>query len=409
MATPPAARWVQLRGVLSPAVAAHRGALLPHAGEPFTVLGTQPPPHQLLIAINERIHASLSVDEAIGCGVRPRSPAACRAAAERAVADECFLGLARATLTPSPRRCCQCLGGVKPPELGQRPPQSKTPTPVKGRLPPEAPLPSDEEFYAAVLGMEGNNRCADCSKKETLTWGASNLGVVLCSECVGGHRDIGARFSKPLSLLLDNWSPEHKRTMLSTGNRAVNAVYEAHKAVATLKPSPTSDIESKFDYVRAKYQRKAFHRDGDGQVVRSRKKSKALLGTQEHAGVVIVEVLNASNLMGLDYDGKSDPYVVLSSRSGDKMKSSVIHNTLNPVWNETLQLNVNNPTDPILLQVKDKDILTSDDPLGDTEIYLQDMQPMKATKLTQELHVWKAGKRVPAGTIRLEVTWYPLQ
>mmetsp|Transcript_55447 Transcript_55447/g.97879 ORF Transcript_55447/g.97879 Transcript_55447/m.97879 type:complete len:92 (+) Transcript_55447:2-277(+) len=91
------------------------------------------------------------------------------------------------------------------------------------------------------------------------------------------------------------------------------------------------------------------------------------------------------------------------------MKSSVIHNTLNPVWNETLQLNVNNPTDPILLQVKDKDILTSDDPLGDTEIYLQDMQPMKATKLTQELHVWKAGKRVPAGTIRLEVTWYPLQ
>lgn len=46
---------------------------------------------------------------------------------------------------------------------------------------------------------------------------------------------------------------------------------QAHYDAPACKPSPNSDILTKFDYVRAKYERKAFHPDGDGKVVRQRR------------------------------------------------------------------------------------------------------------------------------------------
>ena len=36
--------------------------------------------------------------------------------------------------------------------------------------------------------------------------------------------------------------------------------------------------------------------------------------------------------------GKSDPYVVLYVRAMFKVKTKVINNNLNPVWNETFEL-----------------------------------------------------------------------
>lgn len=72
---------------------------------------------------------------------------------------------------------------------------------------------------------------------------------------------------------------------------------------------------------------------------------------QVHAGVAVIKVLRARGLRAADLNGKADPYVVIATNSGQKAKTCVIHKNLNPVWNETLKLNVDDPTEPLLVQV----------------------------------------------------------
>ncbi|KAL3909506.1 MAG: hypothetical protein SGPRY_009398, partial [Prymnesium sp.] len=43
----------------------------------------------------------------------------------------------------------------------------------------------------------------------------------------------------------------------------------AHAAAAAKKPRPNSDVARKREYVRAKYQWRAFNPDGDGKLTRS--------------------------------------------------------------------------------------------------------------------------------------------
>ncbi|KAK9070167.1 hypothetical protein SSX86_010567 [Deinandra increscens subsp. villosa] len=53
-------------------------------------------------------------------------------------------------------------------------------------------------------------------------------------------------------------------------------------------------------------------------------------------GVLSVTVMSAHDLPVVDLFGKSDPYVVLlMKKTGQKLKTRVINNTLNPVWNQT--------------------------------------------------------------------------
>ena len=73
--------------------------------------------------------------------------------------------------------------------------------------------------------------------------------------------------------------------------------------------------------------------------------------TEPKAGMVIVRVLRATDLVAADLSGKSDPYVKLKA-SGKKAKTSVVKATLNPEWNETLELRVDDLSQPISLEVR---------------------------------------------------------
>ena len=46
-----------------------------------------------------------------------------------------------------------------------------------------------------LRGIPGNDKCAECSAPEP-DWASLNLGILLCIECSGVHRNLGVHVSK---------------------------------------------------------------------------------------------------------------------------------------------------------------------------------------------------------------------
>lgn len=52
------------------------------------------------------------------------------------------------------------------------------------------------ECVSSILrGVPGNDICAECSTPEP-DWASLNLGILLCIECSGVHRNLGVHISK---------------------------------------------------------------------------------------------------------------------------------------------------------------------------------------------------------------------
>jgi len=78
----------------------------------------------------------------------------------------------------------------------------------------------------ALLKLPENRVCADCPIKGP-TWASINLGVFLCLECAGIHRNLGVHISKVRSTQLDTWQQPWLDVMKSKGNSKANAFWEA--------------------------------------------------------------------------------------------------------------------------------------------------------------------------------------
>jgi len=104
--------------------------------------------------------------------------------------------------------------------------------------------------------VEGNKACVDCSRKDP-GWASLNLGVVMCIECSGIHRNHGSHVSRVRSLELDSWPPAHIEVMTSLGNATANHVWEANME-KTRKPQPDDSRQKKEQFFKAKYIDKEF-------------------------------------------------------------------------------------------------------------------------------------------------------
>ncbi|XP_054279813.1 centaurin-gamma-1A isoform X2 [Macrosteles quadrilineatus] len=124
---------------------------------------------------------------------------------------------------------------------------------VKSRLQNSVEVASLQSIRTRV---PGNSHCADCDAPNP-EWASLNLGVLVCIECCGIHRNLGSHISRVRSLHLDEWPPGHLAVMLSIGNAMGNSVWEAI-VKDRAKPTPSSSREEKERWIRTKYETKEF-------------------------------------------------------------------------------------------------------------------------------------------------------
>ncbi|EXC33077.1 ADP-ribosylation factor GTPase-activating protein AGD4 [Morus notabilis] len=135
------------------------------------------------------------------------------------------------------------------------------------------------ECVSSILrGVPGNDLCAECSAPEP-DWASLNLGILLCIECSGVHRNLGVHISKlrntlsnqlqvrSLRLDVKVWEPTILDLFRNLGNAYCNSIWEglllledvraddSNALIAsTSKPCPKDAIHLKEKYIQAKSQ-----------------------------------------------------------------------------------------------------------------------------------------------------------
>ncbi|XP_051143925.1 calcium-dependent lipid-binding protein-like isoform X2 [Andrographis paniculata] len=127
-------------------------------------------------------------------------------------------------------------------------------------------------------------------------------------------------------------------------------------------------------------------------------------------GMLRVTVVRANNLKNMELIGKSDPYVVVHIRPLFKVKTKVIDNNLNPVWNETFELIAEDKeTQSLILEVFDEDI-GHDKCLGVAKLPLieLDSEVTKEIQLTlfPSIDMSKIKDKKDRGTITIQVLYH---
>eukprot|EP00210_Caulerpa_lentillifera_P003420 g3263.t1 len=83
-------------------------------------------------------------------------------------------------------------------------------------------LQSSEPPYVRIGKIKGNHICADCGAPDP-EWASLNLGVLVCIECSGVHRQLGMR---SLKLDVKVWTEPLMQAFSYLGNDACNEVWE---------------------------------------------------------------------------------------------------------------------------------------------------------------------------------------
>ncbi|KAK1259952.1 Synaptotagmin-5 [Acorus gramineus] len=125
-------------------------------------------------------------------------------------------------------------------------------------------------------------------------------------------------------------------------------------------------------------------------------------------GRLLVTVVKATELKNMEMIGKSDPYVVLYIRPLFKVKTKVVDNSLNPIWDEKFELIAEDKeTQSLILEVFDKDI-AQDKRLGIVSLPLIDLESEVSKelelRLLPALDMLKIKDKKDRGTVTINVS-----
>ncbi|KAM6053022.1 arf-GAP with SH3 domain, ANK repeat and PH domain-containing protein 1-like isoform 2-T2 [Theristicus caerulescens] len=120
---------------------------------------------------------------------------------------------------------------------------------------------SQEELTQAIIkevrGMPGNRECCDCSAPDP-TWLSINLGILICIECSGIHREMGVHLSRIQSLSLDKLATSELLLARNISNSGFNDIMEASLPSYSLKPTVHSDMAFRKNFIISKYVEKKY-------------------------------------------------------------------------------------------------------------------------------------------------------
>ncbi|KAG4398447.1 hypothetical protein AAZX31_08G041200 [Glycine max] len=112
-------------------------------------------------------------------------------------------------------------------------------------------------------------------------------------------------------------------------------------------------------------------------------------------GWIELVVIEARDLIAADLRGTSDPYVRVNY-GNSKKRTKVIHKTLNPRWNQTLEFL--DDGSPLILHVKDHNALLPESSIGEGVVEYQRLPP------NQMSDKWIPLQGVKSGEIHIQIT-----
>ncbi|VFQ99310.1 unnamed protein product [Cuscuta campestris] len=131
---------------------------------------------------------------------------------------------------------------------------------------PSVPTGQVESVSKILREIPGNDKCAECGASEA-DWASLNLGILVCIECSGIHRNLGVHISKVRSITLDVrvWEPTVMDLFQTLGNSYCNSIWEEkllrpnHGIKSNvLKPKSLDAFQKKEKYIMSKYVEKLF-------------------------------------------------------------------------------------------------------------------------------------------------------
>ncbi|XP_071633776.1 multiple C2 and transmembrane domain-containing protein isoform X6 [Temnothorax longispinosus] len=151
--------------------------------------------------------------------------------------------------------------------------------------------------------------------------------------------------------------------------------------------------------------RRSFSQEGDFlQDEMTRKREQAL---RQHAFFQLrLHIRRGANLVAMDRGGASDPYVKVKCSGRLLHKSRTVHRDLNPVWDESITLPIEDPFQPLTIKVFDYDWGLQDDFMGAALLDLTQLDLGHAQDITLELKDPDRPKQ-HLGEIHLTATLWP--
>lgn len=127
-----------------------------------------------------------------------------------------------------------------------------------------------------------------------------------------------------------------------------------------------------------------------------------------NSGTLSIDIINATDLLSKDSNGKSDPFVKFYLNGKEFYRTKVKKKTLDPVWNESTTVAIDSRIQSILrVKVSDWDFgIEQDDKIGEYRFALKKIDPFSDKKVDYEIPLL-ADDGTSAGTVFVKLSFKP--